>query len=140
MRRRARPDLPRGDAREGRHSTKSTVDVRSIDRASHTETQPLGRRVSAEDHVTDLVTECNSREATPATFLSLTHLDGDSQAGGNMFATHGTAQEVENARVILVLIAVGIVVFWRIALRILLAIIAVAVGTGALVLLQGMHR
>jgi hypothetical protein len=66
-----------------------------------------------------------------------------SQAG-NMFATQGTAQEVENARTALVLIAVGTVIFWRVILRVLLAIIAIAVvvtvGVGALVLLQGMHR
>lgn len=61
-----------------------------------------------------------------------------------MFATSGTAQEVENARVALMLVAVGIVVFWRLVVRVLLAIIAVAVvvtvGAGALVLLQGLHR
>jgi hypothetical protein len=63
---------------------------------------------------------------------------------GNMFATQGTAQEIENARVALALIAVGLVVFWRVVLRVLLAIIAIAVvitvGAGAIVLLQGMHR
>ena len=57
-----------------------------------------------------------------------------------MFVTQATAQEVENARVALVLLALGIVVFWRIALRILLAIVLVAVGAGVLVLLQGVHR
>ncbi len=61
-----------------------------------------------------------------------------------MLAAQGTAQAVENARVALVLIAVGIVVFWRAVLRVLLAIIAVAVvvtvDAGALVLLHGMHR
>jgi hypothetical protein len=86
----------------------------------------------------------SSRIATvamgPAAFLSLIHLDGDSQTGGNMLVPQGTTQEVENVRVALVLIAVGIVVFWRAVLRVLLAIIVVAVGEGALVLLQGMHR
>ena len=57
-----------------------------------------------------------------------------------MFVTQATAHEAESARVALVLLAVGIVVFWRLALRILLAIAIVAVGAGALVLLQGMHR
>jgi hypothetical protein len=80
----------------------------------------------------------------PVAFLSLTRLDGGSQSGGKMFATQGTAQELENARVALALIAVGIVVFWRVVLRVLLAIIAIAVvvtvGAGALVLLQGMRR
>lgn len=80
----------------------------------------------------------------PVAFLGLTRLDGDSQSGGNMFATQGTVQQVENARVALALIAVGVVVFWRTVLRVLLAIIAIAVvvtvGAGALVLLQGVHR
>jgi hypothetical protein len=80
----------------------------------------------------------------PVAFLSLTRLDGDRQSGGNMFATQGTAQEIENARVALALIAVGLVVFWRVVLRVLLAIIAIAVvitvGAGAIVLLQGMHQ
>ena len=61
-----------------------------------------------------------------------------------MFATQGTAQEIENARVALALVAVVLVVFWRVVLRVLLAIIAIAVvitvATGAIVLLQGMHR
>ena len=51
---------------------------------------------------------------------------------------------VTACRLSLALIAVGIVVFWRVVLRVLLAIIAIAVvvtvGTGALVLLQGMRR
>ena len=54
------------------------------------------------------------------------------------------ANEVESARVLLVLVAVGIVAFWRVILRILLAILAIAivvvVGAGALVLLAWMHR
>lgn len=57
-----------------------------------------------------------------------------------MFATHATAQEIEHAKAILALIAVVIVVFWRVALRVLLAAIVVAVGAGAFLLLQGMHR
>jgi hypothetical protein len=57
-----------------------------------------------------------------------------------MLATHGTVQELEHARVALALIAVSIVVFWRMALRVLLALIVVAVGAGAYVLLQGMHH
>ena len=53
-------------------------------------------------------------------------------------------KEIENASVALALIAVGIVVFWRVVLRVLLALIAIAVvimvGAGAIALLQGMHR
>jgi hypothetical protein len=57
-----------------------------------------------------------------------------------MSATQGTVQALEHARVALALIAVSVVVFWRIALRVLLAIIVVAIGAGAYVLLQSMHR
>lgn len=57
-----------------------------------------------------------------------------------MFVTQATTQEVEHARVALVLLALGIVIFWRIAVRVMLAVVLVAFGVGALVLLQGMHR
>lgn len=55
-----------------------------------------------------------------------------------MFGSHATAQEIEHARVILVLIAATILVFWRVALRVLLP--AIVLGTAAFLLLQGMHR
>jgi hypothetical protein len=57
-----------------------------------------------------------------------------------MFVTQAAAHDVEHVRVALVFLALGIVFFWRIALRILIAIILVAIGAGVLVLLQGMHR
>lgn len=57
-----------------------------------------------------------------------------------MSVTQATAQQAEHARAALVLLALGIVVFWRIALRVLLAIAIVTIGVGALVLLQGLHR
>jgi hypothetical protein len=57
-----------------------------------------------------------------------------------MFVAQATAQGVENARAALVLLALGIVFFWRMAIRVLLAIVLVAIGAGALVILQGMHR
>lgn len=57
-----------------------------------------------------------------------------------MFAAHVTAQEIVHARAVLMIIAIGIVVFWRVAIRILIAAIVVAVGAGALLLLQSMHR
>ncbi len=52
----------------------------------------------------------------------------------------GSAQDVDNARVIVVLVAAGIMIFWRYLLRIVLAIIAVAVGVGAVVLLASVHH
>jgi hypothetical protein len=51
----------------------------------------------------------------------------------------GSAQEIENARIALVLIMTGIVFFWRVLLRVLLAIAVVAVCVGAYVLLASMH-
>jgi hypothetical protein len=51
----------------------------------------------------------------------------------------GSAQEIENARMALVLIMVGVAVFWRVLLRVLLAIIVVAVGAGAYMFLHSMH-
>jgi hypothetical protein len=42
--------------------------------------------------------------------------------------------------VALVLLALAIVLFWRVALRVLLAIAIVALVVGALVLVQGMLR
>jgi hypothetical protein len=56
-----------------------------------------------------------------------------------MFVTQATGQEVDNARIALVLLAVGIVVFWRIALRVLLIAVIVAVGIGAFALFQAVH-
>jgi hypothetical protein len=56
-----------------------------------------------------------------------------------MFVPYGTAQEIENARVALVLITLGIAVFWRLVLRVLLSIAIVAVGAGVLLLLHSMH-
>lgn len=57
-----------------------------------------------------------------------------------MFLAQAAAQNAEHARVALVLVALGIVVFWRIAVRMLIAIVIIAIGAGALVLLQGLHR
>jgi hypothetical protein len=61
-----------------------------------------------------------------------------------MFASHGTNQDLENAKLVLAIAAVIFVVFWRAVLRILIAIIVIAVivtvGAGTFVLLQGMHR
>lgn len=60
-----------------------------------------------------------------------------------MFAAQGAAQEVENARILLGVIAVIVVIFWRAVLRVVLAIIVAAVvfvvAAGALVLMHGMR-
>lgn len=56
-----------------------------------------------------------------------------------MVPIQGSAQDVDNARVALVLIVAGVIFFGRAMLRIALAAIAVAVVVGAVVLLHGMH-
>ena len=57
-----------------------------------------------------------------------------------MFVTQATVQEVQNAKGALMLAAVFIVIFWRAALRALLAILIVAVGAGAVVLLHAVQQ
>jgi hypothetical protein len=57
-----------------------------------------------------------------------------------MLVTQATPQEVENIRTALVLLTLGIAAFWRMAVRILLAIVIVAIGAGVLLLLQGIPR
>jgi len=53
------------------------------------------------------------------------------------------AHEIQSARMALVLIGIVVVVFWRAVLRILLAIVAIAVvvlvGSGVVILLNGLH-
>jgi uncharacterized membrane protein len=60
-----------------------------------------------------------------------------------MLAAHATAQEVENARVLLVVMAVAIVAFWRTLLRVLIAVLVAAllvgVGAGVLMLFPGIR-
>lgn len=51
-----------------------------------------------------------------------------------------SVQDIETARAAIILVVAGIVIFWRFALRLMLAIGVVAVSLGLLVLLQSMHR
>jgi ABC-type multidrug transport system permease subunit len=50
-----------------------------------------------------------------------------------------SAQDVESARVAVVLVVAGVTLFWRFALRATLAIIAIAAILGLLVLMRGIH-
>jgi type IV secretory pathway VirB6-like protein len=88
------------------------------------------------------VTECNREDF--AAVLSLTPWMAAARQEINMLASHGTVQEVENAKLALALVAVAIVAFWRAIIRVLLAVIVIAVvvsvGAGAIALLQGVHR
>jgi hypothetical protein len=56
-----------------------------------------------------------------------------------MLPNQGSAQDVENARAAIFLIAVIASIFWREVLRLLLAIVAIAVCAGVFVLLRDMH-
>ena len=57
-----------------------------------------------------------------------------------MLPSQVSAQDVESARVALVLVIASVVFFWRFMLRVMLAIAVVAVGLGLLMLLQSIHR
>jgi hypothetical protein len=56
-----------------------------------------------------------------------------------MVASPGSAPDIESVRAVIVIIAVCVAVFWKAVLRVLLALIVIAVGVGAYLLLQGMH-
>jgi hypothetical protein len=56
-----------------------------------------------------------------------------------MLPSQGSAQDIENARAALLLIAVGVAIFWREVLRVLLALVAMAVCIGAFMLLQNVR-
>jgi hypothetical protein len=56
-----------------------------------------------------------------------------------MVSNSGSAPDVESVRAVILVIAVGAAVFWKEILRLLLALIVVAVGVGVFVLLQGMR-
>jgi hypothetical protein len=76
----------------------------------------------------------------PVSTLSLILLGGISQSGEDiMLPVDGSAQDIDNARVVLALAAAGVMVFWRYLFRIFFAAIAVVVGVGAFALLHGLH-
>ncbi len=56
-----------------------------------------------------------------------------------MVPSLGSAHDIESVRAVIVVIAVVAAVFWKAILCLLLALIVVAVGVGAFVLLGGMH-
>jgi hypothetical protein len=56
-----------------------------------------------------------------------------------MLPSHGSTENIENVRVAILFIAVAVSIFWREALRLLLAIAVLVVCAGAFVLMQGIH-
>lgn len=87
----------------------------------------------------DLVTECNSHTPVGHITLSLTRLGGYSQSGGIMVASQGSAQDIESARAVILVIAVIVAIFWKEVLRVLVALLVIAVAIGAFMLVRGMH-
>jgi hypothetical protein len=56
-----------------------------------------------------------------------------------MLSFQPSAQDVDSARAALMLVMAGVAIFWRLVLRVLLAITVLAAVIGAVVLVQGMH-
>lgn len=56
-----------------------------------------------------------------------------------MLIAHAATHEVQSIRLALMLLALAIVIFWRMAVRVLFAVLIIATVVGALVLLQGLH-
>jgi hypothetical protein len=56
-----------------------------------------------------------------------------------MIPSQGSAPDIESARAVILVLVVAGAVFWKEILRMLLALIVVAVGVGAFVLLHSMH-
>jgi hypothetical protein len=76
----------------------------------------------------------------PVSCLSLILPGGISQSGeDSMLPVQGSAQDIDNARVVLALVAAGALVFWRYLFRILIAAVAVVIAAGAFAVLHGLH-
>jgi hypothetical protein len=71
--------------------------------------------------------------------LGLARLGGYSQSGGNMLPSQGSAQDVESARAVVLIVAAVAAIFWKELLRVLIALIVIAVGIGLFMLMQGVH-
>jgi hypothetical protein len=56
-----------------------------------------------------------------------------------MVASQGSVPDVESVRAVILIIAIIVAIFWKEALRVLVALVVIAVGVGAFMLLQGMH-
>lgn len=56
-----------------------------------------------------------------------------------MLSFQPSAQDVDGARAALVFIMAGVAIFWRLVLRVLLAVVVLAAVVGVFVLMQGMR-
>jgi len=60
--------------------------------------------------------------------------------GTRMPPSQVPVQDIESVRAALVLVIAGVMIFWKLVLRVALAIIVVAAGLGLFVLAQSAHR
>ena len=56
-----------------------------------------------------------------------------------MVPIQGSVHDIESAKAAIAVIAVVAAVFWKQVILLLLALMVIAVGVGAFVLMQGMH-
>ena len=56
-----------------------------------------------------------------------------------MLSFQPSAQDVDGARAVLMLVMAGVAIFWRLVLRVLLAIVVLAAVIGVVVILQGIR-
>jgi multisubunit Na+/H+ antiporter MnhC subunit len=56
-----------------------------------------------------------------------------------MLPSQGSAQDVESARAVVLIVAAIAAIFWKELLRVLIALIVIAVGIGLFMLMQGVH-
>jgi hypothetical protein len=56
-----------------------------------------------------------------------------------MFAVHGPTQDPDSIRLIFLLVATGVVVFWRAALKLVAVVVVMLALLGALALIQALH-
>jgi hypothetical protein len=56
-----------------------------------------------------------------------------------MLPSQGSAQDVESARAVVLSVAAIAAIFWKELLRVLIALIVIAVGIGLFMLMQGVH-
>ena len=56
-----------------------------------------------------------------------------------MLPSQGSAQDVESARAVVIIVAAVAAIFWKELLRVLIALIVIAVGIGLFMLMQGVH-
>ena len=56
-----------------------------------------------------------------------------------MVASPGSAPDVESVRAVIIILAAIVAIFWKHVIRLMLALIVVAIGVGAYLLLQSIH-